>query len=443
MAPLGRSSHSRRTVIASCLLMILAWHAEAIGGQLNLTWLDSANNELGFSVERSTGTTGTPTEIATTGPGLTAYTDPTVADGTTYCYRVRAFNTTAYSDYSNLACGATAQAFGLAVVKMGAGSGAVISSPSGIICGSSCSATYASGTAVTLTASPATGSTFTGWSGGGCSGTGACTVTMTATTTVTATCDLQPSQSVTLSVGKSGAGTGTVTSAPAGINCGTTCSASYATGTAVALTAAPATGSTFTGWSGGGCSGTGTCTVTLTATTTATATFALQPVTLSVGTSGSGTGTVTSTPAGINCGTTCSASYPFGTAVTLTAAPTTGSTFGGWSGACLGTGTCTVTLTSATAAAATFNPSPAQSPTLTVSLAGGKGTVTSAPAGISCGTTCSASYPSGTVVVLTAIGGSNFVFKGWGGACSGTGTCTVTMTTATAVSAAFANVNKK
>src|SRR5439155_9283102 len=46
---------------------------------------------------------------------------------------------------------------------------------------------FASGTVVTLSASPAVGSALTGWSGGGCSGTGTCVVTLSAATTVTAT----------------------------------------------------------------------------------------------------------------------------------------------------------------------------------------------------------------------------------------------------------------
>jgi hypothetical protein len=50
-----------------------------------------------------------------------------------------------------------------------------------------CSATYAGGSTVTLTATPTNGSTFAGWSGGGCSGTGGCTVTLSAATTVRAT----------------------------------------------------------------------------------------------------------------------------------------------------------------------------------------------------------------------------------------------------------------
>ena len=55
-------------------------------------------------------------------------------------------------------------------------------------------------------------------------------------------------------------------------------------------------------------------------------------------------GTVTSSPAGISCGSTCGASFPTGTTVTLTASPAAGATFSGWSGACSGTGPCTLTL---------------------------------------------------------------------------------------------------
>jgi nitrous oxidase accessory protein NosD len=65
------------------------------------------------------------------------------------------------------------------------GSGSVSSSPSGILCGATCSASYASGTVVTLTASPSTGYAVS-W-GGACSGSGACTVTLNASSTVTAT----------------------------------------------------------------------------------------------------------------------------------------------------------------------------------------------------------------------------------------------------------------
>lgn len=220
------------------------------------------------------GAGGTFAEIAATGPGVTTYTDPTIADSTRYCYRVRAFNAIAYSAYSNMACGASAHSLSLAVVKLGAGTGTVISTLSGIICGATCFGNYASGTAVTLTATPATGSTFTGWSGG-CSGTGSCTVTLTAGTTLTATFDLSP---VTLKVSRRGNHKGMVSSTPAGISCGVSCAASYPSATVVTLTATPAAGSMFAGWAGGGCNGLGSCSLTLTAETRVTATFrAAQP----------------------------------------------------------------------------------------------------------------------------------------------------------------------
>ena len=73
--------------------------------------------------------------------------------------------------------------------------------------------------------------------------------------------------------------------------------------------------------------------------------------TLSVSKSGSGT----VSGSGINCGTTCSASYTSGTSVTLTAAPATGYTFGSWSGCTTVSGTsCTVSMTAAKSVSATF-----------------------------------------------------------------------------------------
>ncbi|HUJ55842.1 MAG TPA: PKD domain-containing protein, partial [Gaiellaceae bacterium] len=64
----------------------------------------------------------------------------------------------------------------LSVTRSGAGSGTVTSSPAGVSCGATCSHAYGAGTSVTLTARASSGSTFAGWSGGGCSGTRACVV---------------------------------------------------------------------------------------------------------------------------------------------------------------------------------------------------------------------------------------------------------------------------
>ena len=163
----------------------------------------------------------------------------------------------------------------LTVDKSGTGRGTVTSQPTGITCGATCSATYANGTFVTLTAMPAASSAFAGWSGGGCSGTGTCAVTLATDTTVTATFTLLPT--FTLTVTAAGTGDGTVTITPAGISCPPTCAASFTSGTTVTLFAAPGAGSGFGGWSDGGCSGTGVCTVSMSAAVAVTATFVLHP----------------------------------------------------------------------------------------------------------------------------------------------------------------------
>jgi hypothetical protein len=153
---------------------------------------------------------------------------------------------------------------------------------------------------------------------------------------------------------RNGTGAGTVTSTPAGVSCGATCSAGFDDGTRMTLTATPAVGSSFIGWSGGGCAGTGVCTFVLNGAKTITATFTLQTRHLTVGKKGNGRGTVTSSPGGIGCGATCSAGFPYGTALTLTAKPTPTSVFSGWTGACAGKGACSLSLTTDQAATATF-----------------------------------------------------------------------------------------
>jgi Divergent InlB B-repeat domain/Glycine rich protein len=75
---------------------------------------------------------------------------------------------------------------------------------------------------------------------------------------------------------------------------------------------------------------------------------------------------------------------------------------------------------------------------LTVHKAGtGAGTVTSSPAGITCGATCSHTYSAGTAVKLTAKAASGSQFAGWSGACTGTGACNLTMSAAKTATATF------
>ena len=310
------------------------------------------------------------------------------------------------------------------------GTGTVTSSPTGISCGSTCSYSFNSGANVTLTATAGSGYQFTGWSGACTNSSGTCTVSMTAAKSVAAS--FTPS-TYALTVTKSG--TGTVSSSPSGINCGSSCNYSFNSGASVTLTATAGTGYQFSGWTGACTNSTGTCTVSMTAAKSVTATFnALPKYVLSVKTSG--TGTVTSSPTGINCGSTCSYSFTSGTNVTLTATAASGYQFSGWTGACTNTsGTCTVSMTAAKSVTATFTAPVKYALNVTKS---GTGTVTSSPAGISCGSSCSYAFTSGTNVILTATAGSGYQFSGWTGACTNTsGTCTVSMTAAKSVTAKF------
>ena len=247
--------------------------------------------------------------------------------------------------------GATPTNFNLTVSTAGTGVGSVTSAPAGISCPTTCSASYSSGTPVTLTPTAGVNSAFTGWSGD-CTGTGPCTVTMSAARSVTATF---ASTQRTLTVSRTGTGTGTVTSSPSGISCGPTCTATYTNGTLVTLTPTAGANSAFTGWVGCDSTSGNTCSVAMGADRAVTANFASTQRVLSVSRTGTGTGTVTSSPAGINCGPTCSATYADGTGVTLTPAADANSTFAGWSGACTGTGPCSLTMDGDKSVTATFN----------------------------------------------------------------------------------------
>jgi phospholipase C len=241
----------------------------------------------------------------------------------------------------------------LTVTAPATGAGTITSSPAGISCPGTCTASFTQSTQVTLSETPGTNYFFGGWSGS-CTGTSTCTVTMSAAESVSATFNA----GIGLTVAESGTGTGAVTSSPAGITCPGTCSAEFAPNSQVTLTATPNSNYSFVGW-GGNCSGTSACTVTLSASESITATFnaPVTDIALTVSLAGAGAGTVTSTPAGINCSATstaCSLSFAPGTTVTLTETPVTTNTFAGWSGACTGSTACSVTLNAASTVTATF-----------------------------------------------------------------------------------------
>lgn len=335
----------------------------------------------------------------------------------------------------------------LNVTKAGTGSGTVTSDRTGLNCGSTCTAQYADGTRVVLSAAAAQGSTFTGWSGA-CSGTGSCVVTMDANKTVTATFTTAPI-TYTLTINWAGTGSGRWTWSTGPANCGSPCTLPYTAGTEVTLTATPDSGSTFTGWSGA-CSGTGPCVLRMDADKNVTATFGtvvsgpstrILQVFKSNNNTG-GDGTITSTPEGIICGSTCGAHFGVNSQIVLTVAAGAGSTFTGWSGACAGTGSCTVTMDTDQSVTANFTKPPSGEGAPSTGSVGvrvfvsgtvGSGTVTSNPAGINCSTsaasTCFKQFALGLPVILTATAAPGYVFAGWSGPpvsdCPGTDPCTV------------------
>lgn len=153
------------------------------GAQLkaNDTDVDNTNSQLSVTAVSNpvNGTVGLVSGTVTFSPttdfiGAAGF-DYTVSDG-------------ALTDTGHVTVTVTApDTFQLNVSKDGTGTGTVTSEPAGINCGADCSETFAVSSVVTLTATADGPSTFTGWSGAGCTGTGTCVVTMDAAKAVTAT----------------------------------------------------------------------------------------------------------------------------------------------------------------------------------------------------------------------------------------------------------------
>jgi DNA-binding beta-propeller fold protein YncE len=327
----------------------------------------------------------------------------------------------------------------LEVSKSGTGSGTVTSSPAGIDCGSECEAKFPEGTIVTLTASAAMHSIFTGWSG--CTPLSGhpdeCEVTMSEAHSVSATFkyDYYP-----LTVSKPGTGSGTVTSSPAWIVCGANCTAEVEEGTTIMLTASADAHSIFTGWTG--CDSEPSpseCEVTMSEAHSVSATFT-RAYLLTVGKPGTGSGTVTSSPAGIDCGASCKAEFAEGTAVTLIANPAMHSIFTGWSGCTPLSGhpdECEVTMSAAHSAHAEFA---LIRHTLTVHVVG-QGSVEANVGAISnctaSGGVCTSPYVEGETVGLKATPAPGSAFAGWSGGCGGGG-CEIAVGADTTLTATFA-----
>ena len=261
--------------------------------------------------------------------------------------------------------------------------------------------TYVSGSDVTVTATPATGYIFTGWSGDATGTAPSVTVSMTSNKSVTA--NFQAIK-YTLTTTAAPAASGTVSGA--GI---------YTAGSTATVTATPAAGYTFTGWSGDATGTTATTTVTMNGDKSVTANFELTKYTLTATASPSAGGTITG-----------AGSYTSGSTATLTATPAAGYTFTGWSGDATGnTSSVTVKMNGNKTVTATFQQIKYTLTTTATPAAGG--TVTGG-----------GSYTSGSTATLTATPASGYTFAGWSGDATGTSaSTTVTMNGNKSVTATF------
>lgn len=276
---------------------------------------------------------------------------------------------------------------------------------SGIDCGTTCTAAYPGATTATLTATPAPGYTFTGWSGD-CSGSEN-PLSIEVNSGKTCTANFEPIL-VPLNVTKP---TNGKVSIP-GLDCSNGCSTNLPQNSPVTITTTPDPGFVFAGWSGD-CAGTSNpLTLTLDAAKNCTPIFAPESKPMII-VANPTEGTVSGS--GLECGTICTKTFDAPTTITLTATPKPGFVFTGWSGDCSGTeNPLTIEVSKAKSCKANF--APVMLPVTLPKPSNGK---VSAPS-LNCDTTtCSGTYPQNSTVTLTATPDPGFVFTGWTGDCSG------------------------
>ena len=254
----------------------------------------------------------------------------------------------------------------LTVTRTGTGGGTVTSSPAGITCAPSCVANFASGTPVTLTATPDGASKFDGWSGDADCSDGHVTMTepLSCMPMFTASLiqDVTPPSIFLTSPTKGSTLSGTVNIiATATDNIGVVGVQFRLNG--ANLGAEDTTDPFSISWNTTGVSP-GQYTLTAIARDAAGNSTSSAPLTINISSPAStlsvsigGSGSVTSSPNGILCTSgTCSASYGNGSTITLIAKADKKWNFSGWSGACSGTGECTILLSANQFVGATFSP---------------------------------------------------------------------------------------
>lgn len=168
-----------------------------IGDTSDATLTSESNNIVGQDpLLEEAADNGGETETMTLGDGSPAL--DAIPSGT--CYTSTDQRGISRPQFGSCDMGAIELAYILTVSTSGDGSGAVTDNTSAISCGGSCQAPYDEGTSLTLTATPDSGSTFSGWSGA-CSGAGDCSVTMDETKSVTATFEIADTTHVVPALG--------------------------------------------------------------------------------------------------------------------------------------------------------------------------------------------------------------------------------------------------
>jgi len=236
-------------------------------------------------------------------------------------------------------------------------------------------------------------------------------------------------------------GPGAIRSAALASDCRGSCRAEAAQGTAVHLEAVPDADGEFVGWSGD-CTGTAACDLTLARDAAIRAIFQQKksppPPDVRLDVSVEGMGTVRSWPAGIDCGTVCSATFPSGTRVRLDATPAAGFGLAGFADGCSGA-TCELELVQAKRVVVRFTALPPPMFAVTVRMTGdGRGRLVSSPPGIECPAPgpCMGSFARGTRLLLTAVPDAISRLTSFAGAC-GSEPCSFEVTGDAAVGATF------
>jgi fibronectin type 3 domain-containing protein len=158
--------------------------ASAFSAQVTLAWDPNTDSDTaGYKLYYGEAS-GSYSQVIDVGD-TTSYTVTNLTNGNTYYFTSTAYDATGNeSEHSNEVIKTLVQQYTLTASTSGTGTGTITGT--GISCSNICLNTYNAGTIVTLTATPDAGATFTGWSGGACTGSGQCVFNMNATKSVTA-----------------------------------------------------------------------------------------------------------------------------------------------------------------------------------------------------------------------------------------------------------------